>query len=869
MLKFTIIDRDLTETVLQSEPVGFDGVKMRLMRHPIYHGFFTFIDDAEFSMQFVEDGYSILKNEFDTFGLESKMSFRVDFACSDTDTFEELFIGQFDFATYKENCGSKCYVEVGVMETKCTVDFLKRFDQKVNLDSLVPFDADCDEVNTTGTYDVVVTFPNKIKVLKPHNINGLKVGDTFTISASGTGGIDGTYTITVINDTGFTNDLYIEVAEVFPADDFFFVTIESDCLRKAELEQYYGLGKDIKLKNRPLVYRDAWQMKPDTEIVWTDDGSQVVGQASQVWLSLDWNKPKLTEIISSNNLQTSYLQRPQGSNAVMFSDSYIEIVNLQRESGLNCSYNFDIHFKADGSWSELSNETRVYGVVFKLRWGDTYGHFPIFEIAHSETIYNLFSTASTTGGVTNSGTFSIDYTKTLSLNFPSLMIDRVLEQKIFLNLEIFELQYTTGSVGSVDPCVFTFHFDSASLNVQLVSDCEDTTTKGYMINEVFSRISEIYTNSCLPAFSTFYGRKDSLPYTNQDPTIVEPAPDYGCGALTILTNGLKIRNAKMQDETEPPLSLSMKDVFEAMRAVHNIGIGIEYDNFKDDGSSLLRVEQYLHFYRDEIVLVCDNPTNVRREVNFKDYFSKVNAGYSKWETENTNGLMDIQGRREYRTTLSTVTNEYTALCQFIASDFAIETTRRKFGGVTNDWRYDNDTFIICIDKTNEEEGDLAEYENETFDFPPNTSANVMFPEKYYNLRISPIRNILRHLSVILRSYKGLVNKKVLFTTGEGNYLAKFDLSDNDCFDENKQLEENRNLDASDFKVELGNIPIYSNEIITFDYPLSYDNWKLLRLNPYGLIQYSCNGVTGFGWIEDVRYSPTNKGIATFKLKEKI
>lgn len=166
----------------------------------------------------------------------------------------------------------------------------------------------------------------------------------------------------------------------------------------------------------------------------------------------------------------------------------------------------------------------------------------------------------------------------------------------------------------------------------------------------------------------------------------------------------------------------MKDVFEAMKSVYNIGMGIEYDEFKNDGSKLIRIEPYKYFYNDSVVFTATFPKKVEKRVNTNKYISLVDVGYSTWTTESTNGLNDVFTDRNYRTELSTVQNTYKAICEFIASDYAIEITRRKWGSITNDWRYDNDTFIVML----EPDGD--DLKSETFDFPANVAENINFPE---------------------------------------------------------------------------------------------------------------------------------------------
>ena len=64
-------------------------------------------------------------------------------------------------------------------------------------------------------------------------------------------------------------------------------------------------------------------------------------------------------------------------------------------------------------------------------------------------------------------------------------------------------------------------------------------------------------------------------------------------------------------------------------------------------------------------------------------------------------------------------------------------------------------------------------------------------------------------------------------------------------------------------------PIYKPEKIIFEYPITWEQYLLIRENPYGLIGYQCgSGDIEYGWIEDFQLKPTgpNGGLGQFTLK---
>jgi hypothetical protein len=95
-------------------------------------------------------------------------------------------------------------------------------------------------------------------------------------------------------------------------------------------------------------------------------------------------------------------------------------------------------------------------------------------------------------------------------------------------------------------------------------------------------------------------------------------------------------------------------------------------------------------------MTCDHIRKVSRDSDASLIYSIYKGGYEKWETWNNNGLNDIFGDREYRTELAELSNTLQQVCKWIASDYAIEFTRRLYGTTTSDWKFDDDIFFLCF-----------------------------------------------------------------------------------------------------------------------------------------------------------------------------
>lgn len=242
----------------------------------------------------------------------------------------------------------------------------------------------------------------------------------------------------------------------------------------------------------------------------------------------------------------------------------------------------------------------------------------------------------------------------------------------------------------------TFISKGGQVSMIANSQADTSPAKVFLINESLCRVAEAITDGKIRAYSDYFGRVDSEPY---------PALKDGCGSLEGITNGIFVRRQENRAPDQPaPMPVSLKDLFDGLNPIHNIGFGLEKDPFRE-GYSILRVEPWKFFYSSDVLLWCDGVNNIEKSVQDQEHFSTFLVGYEKWEAEQYNGLDEFLTKRKYRTTLSTVKNELSKLSKFIASGYALEITRRQQTG-SKDWRFDNDTFIICMKRGGAKAGAL-------------------------------------------------------------------------------------------------------------------------------------------------------------------
>lgn len=840
MLKFILVDYTFSPLTPISteveEPIGWELVSLRIKRDFSWHGHFDFWDDSLNQLKWHGLAMQILNGAYDVDGIEAQVELKIQYVCAEDGSFNTLYQGRFNFTRFLHTCTDWCFVECGVENLNCFMSLKNRFDQTVNIDTLTSFDSSTEDLVPYKWLDALITLPQK-----------------------------------------------------------------------------------------PIHLSNEWEISNDTiSYVDTILDSETIGTQANYFFSFDWTKDTITEISTSNREKQWHggLTSAPGEIIDEFSE-LPQIVELDLGNQILCSGLIKVELEMSGMIGVLSSDSMNFNGSIIIRWGN---HLKGWS-------YNVLD--SSFGCVScNDSTTPISIHTSLSISASS-------GDKIELYFVMAGFSYSTGGGGGTpsDPFELSLHIDNASLKITVDSTCAPTPAKVYMINEVLSRLAEAYTGDCLRVYSDYFGRVDAQPY---------PSAVNGCGALACITSGLKIRTKDQgfirigDSEFTPGFTLSMRECFDALNAIHNIGMGIEPDLVRNDGSDWLRIEPMEYFYRDDVLLTCTGIRELRREFDPTKAFDRATIGYSNWETESVNGLNDVFGKREYRTSLKQLRNLYERLCPFIASDYAIEITRRQYGNTTKDWRYDNDTFIICLRSgslgtarfqgphTISVNGDFTDtlqagdsitisgsgFNNGTFTLASfsfdgaatdmvmveavvsevgssgvlvvdethpfytveqnaietgGSTANIMYPEYCYNLRITPARNALRHTKTLMSGYgNNWADKQVLFSAGDGNYVAILDLKENDCtIEQDGALLENGNISVDTVIDENGIKPIYTAERVTFEYPVNYEQYKTIKANPYGLIGYQCGGGdVQYGYIEDFSYKPA-QGIAEFTLRPKL
>jgi hypothetical protein len=389
-------------------------------------------------------------------------------------------------------------------------------------------------------------------------------------------------------------------------------------------------------------------------------------------------------------------------------------------------------------------------------------------------------------------------------------------RKLFV---VFETTYGTPD-GVNEDCKsmqFDWQYDAGSyVEMAINTSCPETTIKGVNLKDTFEFLPTALVGDCYDV------------QCNDE-----------CMADHILTNGLKLR--RKPDTSN--LFLSWENLFRNTSKIFNLGWGIS-------GSDLI-IDKAKQFYQQTNTISLGAVDEVKISHAKEFLFGKVNVGYSKWESEEYNGLDEMNTMRKYSRQGSNSDKTLDLVSQFITAGYTIEITRRK-SPFSSDWRYDSDTFVINIDGSNAVQGVTS-------------PTNIVSPSTRYNYRLTPIRNLLNWFNrLCLYSPQELV-----FNSSNGNFIASGRMT-GQCDLEDAAIAENDNIVTADFDVSANAAPYFLPIIYEFSIPLTMNQFmNEMLVDIYeNIYSFECNDTTFNGYLLTATYDP-NQGMAKFTLLHAI
>jgi hypothetical protein len=351
---------------------------------------------------------------------------------------------------------------------------------------------------------------------------------------------------------------------------------------------------------------------------------------------------------------------------------------------------------------------------------------------------------------------------------------------------------------------FRITCDPEETVIQLVNETEfpATTAKAGMIYEVLNKLAEYYTDIPASFVSDFFGRTDSQP--------VAYAAD-GPGSLLAITNGRAVRQMENQR-----IFTSLLDIFNSLRAVHCLGMGIE----TIAGKQVVRIEPLEHFYnKNLLILELGVVSKFRSKVSTKHYYNQIEVGFNKLDIQTTNGIDEFTTLRKFKNAITQITAKLPIVSKFKASGFEIESQRRLIG-TTKDSKLDDANFFVNVRR----DGLGGFVTDKAQDYP--LVENLYDSGSAYNLDFAPTRMLKAWGKVLAACVINITNKVLTFSSGEGNYAM------------NSQRNDELLPQGEDDDIDLTNVePLWDCEIYSFEVPLTRDQMRQIRANPYGYFKF--------------------------------
>lgn len=390
-----------------------------------------------------------------------------------------------------------------------------------------------------------------------------------------------------------------------------------------------------------------------------------------------------------------------------------------------------------------------------------------------------------------------------------------------------------------------------------LEETEVVNTKSLLIHDALNLVSHAISENELSVKSDWY----RTPESHWNPGAIRTKANGGNGALKAITNGYHIRGLFTDGETQRNMPLSFKALIESLDAMDCIGWGFS----TEDNVLCLRVERWDWFYKDAVILTLDNVAEVTTEVYPDLIPTELKIGYKKFATQDQyNSIDSPHGTRTFVNGIKALSKSITKESEFIADNYAIEETRRARTQVneTEETTYDENIFVFELMRT----GPIVPAGGTPI--PPSYSivhsalnaSYVGRAEEFINAKLTP-----RHMAARWRDFLFATNNSTdfRFISGEINYKSSFGTTPEDgvpilgaayltAFATRSPQAENDDITNIHAK--------FKAEKITFSYPISIDDYKTIKANPYGLV--SVNGT--LGWIMDFKYS-FQDGMADFTL----
>jgi len=200
-----------------------------------------------------------------------------------------------------------------------------------------------------------------------------------------------------------------------------------------------------------------------------------------------------------------------------------------------------------------------------------------------------------------------------------------------------EIEYITGTDINID---------------EVYTGTQELDVFAFPYYEAFLRVCQLITDANNPFKSDFFGRTDT------------PLTTYASdGEIGFLTKGIYFRDAS--GFVTEPIPLKLSELFESLNGIFRIGLGVE----QISGVDKVVIEDLDYFFDSTVVLDISDKLrseNIEKHVIAEMFYKSAEAGYSKYEYDNNNGLYEFNTKNTWATIIKSVFNDFKRIVKYRA-----------------------------------------------------------------------------------------------------------------------------------------------------------------------------------------------------------
>lgn len=305
---------------------------------------------------------------------------------------------------------------------------------------------------------------------------------------------------------------------------------------------------------------------------------------------------------------------------------------------------------------------------------------------------------------------------------------------------------------------------------------------------------------------------------------------YTATGTVIVANGV----------TPAVIKTNFKDFFTSINAVLNAGFGDE------NGTAVIEAKDY--FFKSQVNAVTISEINKYELEPYTQFiFNTIRGGYPDQTYDITNGRLEINAETSYITPITRVQQEYNIKSTYRADPFGMEFLRIQTDG-TQTTKGDNEVFFVYIKST--QESGQSYYRPEGFEAWQSVSG---VPAGYFNLKITPKQNLLRHANFIgsmLYQIPGFIK---LGSATKSTSLVTVDMNGN------------RVAEADNITISTLQNAFFIPYMMSVDTKLPDNILDLIDTYPTGKVSFTVDGNTWEGYILKAEVDPARNTSKTYQI----